>query len=154
MIRKASYEDIPRIYELGRRIHAASGDSAIPLDEVRARTHIAGLLASGEGFVLVDEVDGKITGLLAGFCQQMWFSKKRYALPLVVYAERRGAFVWMVKRFLRWALDQKRVAEIVFDASFGGVLGEKANALLPKLGFEVSGTTFVFRPGEYSPDAA
>lgn len=153
MIRKAGYEDIPKLFALGQRIHAASGDKAIPLDEVRARTQIAGLLASGDGFVLVDEVNGEITGLLAAFCQPMWFSKKRYALPLVAYAERRGAFVWMVKRFVKWAIHQKRVAEIVFDASFGGVLGEKANALLPKLGFEVSGTTFVLR-GELSPVAA
>lgn len=153
MIRKAHYNDIPRMVELGRRVHSLSADCDIPLDEQSARLAVAGLIASGDGLVLVDEVEGKITGMLVGYVQAIWYSKKRYATAMVTYAERRGAFVWMVKRFKKWALEQKRAIEIIFDASFGGAIGEKANSVLPKLGFVQSGIAWVAR-GELSPAAA
>lgn len=145
MIRKASYADIPALYELGKRIHELSADADIPLDEAVVRLHLAGLMAQSDGLVLVDEVDGKITGGLAGYVAQIWYSRKKYAVPLVVYAERRGAFVWLVKRFVKWALQQRRATEVIFDCSFGGALGVKAETVLPKLGFSKSGVAFIKR---------
>lgn len=150
MIRKASYSDIPALYELGKRIHELSADADIPLDESVVRLHLAGLMAQNDGLVLVDEVGGKITGGLAGYVSQIWYSRKKYAVPLVVYAERRGAFVWLVKRFVKWAFTQRRATEIIFDCSFGGELGKQAEAVLPKLGFTVAGATFIKR-AEFSP---
>lgn len=148
MIRKATLRDVRGIYDVGLRAHALSHDASTQVDEIRARTHIAGLIASTDGLVLVDEVDGCITGVLLGFVDTIWYSKRRFALSWLTYAERRGAFVWMVKRFKKWALVQKRVAEVVFDASFGGDLGKKTETILPKLGFELRGGTYIARGDE------
>jgi len=145
MIRKAVMEDMPKLFELGKRIHAKSADGDVKLDEVATKTRVAGLMMSSNGFVLVDEVDGEITGCIIGQCDEIFFSRQKYAIPFVSYAERRGAFVWMHKRFMRWALQQKMVKQVILDTSFGGPLGLKTEAIYARLGYERAGSTFIVR---------
>lgn len=145
MIRKAVMEDMPKLFELGKRIHSNSADCAVKLDEVATKMRVASLITSSQGFVLVDEVNGEITGCVIGQCDEIFFSRQKYAIPFVSYAERRGAFIWMHKRFMRWALQQKMVKQVILDTSFGGPLGEKTEAIYAKLGYEKAGSTFIVR---------
>jgi hypothetical protein len=145
MIRRATMQDLDAMSELGRRVHSASADRDVPLVEVNAKLKVAGIMASKKGFVLVDENAGQITGMLIGFSDEMFFSRSEYAIALLTYAERPGAFVWMLKRFLKWALESRKVAQVVLDCSFGGELGKKAEKLYDRLGFERAGSTFIIR---------
>jgi hypothetical protein len=145
MLRKATMDDLDGIYSLGERIHAQSQSRDYPLDVVRTKTFIASLIASKDSLVLVDDTARGITGTLLARCESMFFSKARYAVIYVAYAERRGAFVWLVRRFLKWAFVQKLAVECVMDASFGGDLGAKADKLYEKMGFAPLGRCFVVR---------
>lgn len=134
------------MYALGARIHAGSEDRAIPMDATVTRVALAELISSGHGFVLVDDEGGKVTGVLVGFVQPLWYSKKKFALALVAYAERPGAFVYMVKRFVRWAIEDKGCAQVVLDTSYGGERGGKSEAIYQRLpGFERMGSIFIVR---------
>jgi hypothetical protein len=146
VIRKAHLGDVPALYVLGRRIHMKSDDRDVPMDEAVVRGTLAELITSSRGLVLVDEVDGLVTGVVAGFVDQLWWSKKRYAITLIAYAERTGAIAWMVKRFIRWAFDQKCASQVVLDVSFGGQLGQKTQEIYERLGFEKVGASFIVRP--------
>lgn len=145
MIRRAQMHDIPKLFELGKRIHAQSLDRDIPLNEMTTKTKIAGLIGSASGFVLIDEVDDEITGVVMGMSDELFFSRHRYAIPFIAYAERRGAFVWMVKRFIKWAFECRQVKQVVLDTSFGGDLGLQTEKIYTRLGFERVGTTFIAR---------
>lgn len=145
MIRKAVMQDVPKLFELGKRIHALSADRDIPLNEVTTKTHIAGLITSSSGFVLIDEVGDEITGVVMGMSDELFFSRHRYAIPLIAYAERRGAFVWMVKRFVKWAIEIRQVKQVILDTSFGGDLGAKTEKIYARLGYERVGATFIAR---------
>ena len=145
MIRKALMTDLAAIFELGKRIHEKSDDRDIKLDEVVTKTRVAGLIGSTSGYVIVDEVEGEITGVLIGMSDELFFSRHRYAIPLIAYAERRGAFVWMVKRFVKWALEARHVKQIILDTSFGGELGMKTESIYNRLGYPKVGSTFIVR---------
>lgn len=130
MIRAATLGDLPGIYVLGKRIHLKSDDRDVTLDEAKARTTVASCITHKNGLALVDEVDGMVTGVLVGFVEEMWWSKRRYAIPLLVYAERPGAAYWMLCRFIKWAFEQKCAVQVTLDCSFGGPLGAKIVAML------------------------
>lgn len=148
MIRKAVFADLEAIYELGKRIHAQSADHEVELHELTTKSRLAGLIASKSGLVLVDETPNGITGVLVAFCEEFFFSREKYAVPLVNYAERRGAFVWMTKRFLKWAFEYRGAKQVVADCSFGGGLGEKSAAIYERLGMRRSGSTYILMRGE------
>lgn len=145
MIRAARDGDVPAIFALGQKAHGLSLDRDIPIDPVRARTYLVGLIYSKDGLVLVDEVDGAITGVLIGLVDGIWYSRQKFGIAMLTYAERRGAFAWMVRRFRKWALEQKGAAEVIFDASFGGEMGKKTERILPRLGFEHVGGNYIAR---------
>lgn len=145
MIRRATTADIDGMVALGRRIHVGSESRDQPLDEMRVRLFIAGLLAMKSGMVLVDERHGEVTGVLLGQEQEIFFNRKKAGVVFVVFSEYGPSFVRMVKQFVRWAIEDRKCIEVVLDASFGGAMGAKADEIFGRMGLTPVGRVYSIR---------
>lgn len=73
MIRVATHADIPRILELGERLHSVSSYADIAFDRVKVSALMAQII-NGAGVVFLSERDGVVVGGIAGGVTEHWFS--------------------------------------------------------------------------------
>ena len=87
-IRDAVLSDLPRIVELGRMLHQESPRFArMAFNEIKAADFLAGLIQSGDGFLVVSERDGQIVGGMAAMVAREWFSDERFAYDVSLFIE-------------------------------------------------------------------
>lgn len=150
MIRVAQSGDLQKCIDLALSYHEASAYRQFPPDRHAMLTSLQQLHQQSTGIVLVAQHGRILTGLLAGFAQELWFSRYRYATDLV-FISRGGDGAGMVKRFCDWAWSIPRVLEVTMGVS-SGIHPERAGRLYELLGFENQGGMYTIR--RPAPDAA
>lgn len=76
-------------------------------------------LASKLGCVLVSEHGGRITGTVIGVAQEWWWCRKRVASDLLLYAERPGDGIALLRAFMDWAWKVPGVIHVMCSQSSG-----------------------------------
>lgn len=146
MIREARGGDRDAIAALARQAHGLSGERGIKIQESKGQLALARFIALKTALVLVDEdAEGWIRGFLIGATDTHWYSDERYAISLLVFAERPGAGRAMVRRFVKWALEEVGASQVILDTSFGGEFGERAERVYERIGLRRVGATFIAR---------
>ncbi len=107
MIRPATSSDVDAIFVYLLIAHAREADHAISVDEEKTREVLAYLIEHAFCWI---SVNGRVTGILAGMIDELWYSREKLATDLLFTASEDGAA--LLKRFLRWAEEQK-VAEVI-----------------------------------------
>ncbi len=147
-VREARVDDLDAMIELGKRGHAKSANAGYKFDDQRAR--LLGLCCIIDknkcAFVAceqtVDPLCERLVGLLLGVDEEYPYIKMNYATDLAVFAEAPGAGRKLVESFSRWALDDRRVDQLLMGVSFGGKSARAANALYRRMGFTQDGGMF------------
>lgn len=118
MIRKAAYVDVDQVVMLGKRAHAKSDWAQFPFNEIDARMFAVTAITEKTMCCYVSENNGKFDGLLIGIEQSMPFNKRiKSATDYFTYSARRGVADALIKAFMHWALEHRRVDEVVMMAS-------------------------------------
>jgi len=143
MIRPATHNDIGAMLLLTERMHTESTYRVYPLAIDRMASLFSALMA-GQGCVFVAEADGRICGMMAGYCEESWFTTAKVAGEYGVYVtpEARGArhAVGLVQAFRDWALAQG--ADLIQMGITTGITTERTADLYERLGFRRCGVIF------------
>jgi GNAT superfamily N-acetyltransferase len=107
IVREAVFGDIPRLIEMGERVHVESVVRFPPISVARAEAGFARLIDSDLACLLVAQ-DTQIIGMLSGFMSAYFFSEAQIALQDIFYVEpeyrKTGAGRALVGEFADWAL--------------------------------------------------
>lgn len=141
MIRKATFDDIPRLVELGRVMHAeAPNFRAMAFDPERLAMTLQTVIESDRGFAWVIEGDEVVGGLIA-MAVPHWFSPEVTAcdLALFVLPEHRGGIgcARLLNRYRSWAAGLG--ATKIQLGIMTGVHVEQTRALCERLGWHCAG---------------
>ncbi|MDR1276569.1 MAG: GNAT family N-acetyltransferase [Candidatus Accumulibacter sp.] len=143
MIRPAKTDDVPRIVELGRLLHAASSYATQRFDEDKVADTMRALIG-GSGVVFVAEIDGVVVGGIAGAVTEPWFSREKIAFDYSFFidpARRHGVMaVRLLKTFFDWA--RRMGAERIHMGITTGVNVEETARLYRALGMKDAGALF------------
>lgn len=142
MIRAAVKEDIPRLIEIGKTMHAeARRFKKFTYVPAKVYLVLSNLVDNENGFLRVAVQDGEVVGGLAAAVEPQWFSTgmMAYDMGLFILPEKRGtpAAAEMVTQYVTWAREKNAVI-----TQFGistGVHIASTGALLEHLGFKPSG---------------
>lgn len=129
--------------ELGQRGHAKSSLAQYKFDPDGARLVGAACIASKDRCAFVAEANGKIVGVLLGCEQNYEYVKAKLATDLVYFAELPGAGAKLMRRFIDWALEERRVQQVLLSETFGGRAPEKSHAFYRRLGASHVGGMYV-----------
>lgn len=135
MIRQARVADWPAFYELGQRLLSRTPYSKFPVDRQSAMHAYGQCISSALGFAMVAESDGKLTGVLLGVADRLWWSNKRYASDLIFYSEDGRSGLALMRAFIKWAESVPGVVDITMAQS-SGINIEKTAALYRRCGFQ------------------
>lgn len=146
-IRPATIDDLPRLVELGRAMHAESPRyRRLTYAGDKVRRTLGTLIRSSSGFVAVAEDSGQIFGVLAGYADEEWHSHEIVAHDLGVFVEptARGAAVasMLIARFKAWAAEAGAVFGTLGVST--GIEPERTAALYANLGLQPVGPIFEF----------
>ena len=147
MIRNARPEDIPALLDLGAKALAESEHPArFDRSKTRKMLRYAIMMHRKDGpmRVWVAETQGEVVGVLIGQMDALFFSSDRYATDLVFYTHpsHRGHGLNLVRRFLEWARNDKKVVDITLQIS-SGIEVERTQDLYERLGLKFVGGCFV-----------
>lgn len=73
MIRPATHDDVPRLIELGAKLHQTSSYAGMTFMPEKAAVFLHALI-DGVGVIFVAEVEGVVVGGFAGAVTEQWFS--------------------------------------------------------------------------------
>lgn len=143
MIRTATLDDIPRILELGESLHQTSDFRRLPFDREKVETLISGLV-SGVGVVFVSEIDGIITGGIAGGLTEFWFCREKVAFDFsfFIHSDYRGGMSAprLIIAFCEWA--KLNGAREIHMGITTGIHVDATSRLYEKMGFSLSGPLY------------
>lgn len=146
MIRPATSNDIGSLLLLAEQMHAESDYRRFPFAVSKMAALFNGLLA-GAGCIFVAERDGQVVGLVAGYCEENWFTTARVAgeYGLFVTQAARGASIaaGLMNAFRAWAEGQG--ADQIVVGVTTGVHTERTAALYERMGFRRSGIVFEWK---------
>lgn len=143
IVRKATFADIPAMLEIGRRAHEASENADFPFDESGAKLLGAATMTQSGMCAFVAVEGEKIVGVLLGQTDKIPYAKLKYATDIVFYAAKPGAGRALMERFTHWALEERRVDQMLLGVSFGGKSARSANAFYKRMGFATVGGLFI-----------
>jgi len=148
MIRSATYDDMGALLLLAEQMHAESDYRRYPF-AIDKMARLFGALIDGQGCVLVAEHAGQLVGVMAGFCEESWFTPAKVAGEYGVYVtpDSRGAAhaAALVRAFCDWAEGQG--ADLIQVGVTTGVTTERTAALYERLGFRRTGIVFEYQGG-------
>lgn len=149
-IRRATIADLDAMLELGTRAHVASRYSGIKIDELAAKTNVLAMVHNRAQCAFLAFRNGRLVGMLLGISIPWFFSRQPYATDLMTYAEHAGAGRALIKRFVQWAFDERKVPGIELSTSFGGTEEQRARTerVYRSMGFEPVGSYFAMRRPE------
>jgi hypothetical protein len=147
MIRRATVNDLDAMLMLGRRAHAASRYRDIKIDELQAKTNLLAMMHNRAQCVFLAFEGERLVGLLLGIEVPWFFSREPYATDLMTYAVRVGAGRALIRRFKKWAFEERKLPGIELSTSFGGTEEQRARTegLYRAMGFEPVGSYFAMR---------
>jgi len=117
MIRKATLADVLPIEDFCLRMKRRTEVVTIKVEFERARKAIRNCISSPQGFAMVSEHGGNITGVLLGVTSNWWFSSDRYASDIAFFSQRKGDGARLMDAFRQWADDKN--AQLVMGMSSG-----------------------------------
>lgn len=141
-IREATFDDVPEIIEIGKRGHAASDNARFKFNEAKAKLLCAQLIVGKTTCLFVAVDNGKIVGILLGQTEEYVYCNMRYATDIALYAEAPGAGRALLKRFEKWAFDEKKVDQLLMGVSFKAGQNRQAEAMYRRRGFAHVGGIF------------
>lgn len=148
MIRAAVIEDIPRLVELGRMMHAESRYARLDYATQKVEALLHRLMA--DGFLVVAQQGERIVGGFAGMISEHWFSHELVAADLALFIEpdARGGMTAprLVKAFVGWA--RGKGAAIIQCGITTGVHVEETERLYQAIGGTECGKLFEFGGGD------
>lgn len=142
MIRPARVADLPAMVDLALGFHDKSVYSIYKTDPKRMRMSLLEVISNRTGFAVVAEHGGKITGMLAGAKQELWFTRQLYASDIIFVSRQPGDGARMVRKFESWAFSDARVKEVTLAIS-SGIHPEGTSKLYEALGFEYLGPMYM-----------
>lgn len=148
MIRAATFNDLPAVFELGVKLKKRTPYALLAVDHEMALKTLRGCLSSANGCVYVAEHDGKITGTIVGVAEPLWYSNKRVATDLLLYSGRRGDGKKLMQMFLYWATHHPNIVDITLGQTSGLHL-ELSDEWYRKQGFERVGGMFQMNRFDY-----
>lgn len=143
MIREATHDDVPRLVDLARVMHAeAPNFRDLPFDGDRLAATLRGLVNNPRGFAwLLEDEDGETVGALVALAVPHFFSPSLVScdLGLFVLPERRGGMgvVRLLNAYRAWS--HEIGATKVQIGLMTGVHVEHTRALLERLGWHCAG---------------
>lgn len=144
MIRPATEEDIPRLVELGRMMHAESRYAGLDYAATKVDALLRRLMT--DGFLIVAQQGERLVGGFAGMISEHWFSHDLVAADLALFIEpdARGGMTAprLVKAFVTWA--KARGASVIDIGVNTGVHTEETGMLLERLGGRLCGHLYSF----------
>jgi len=141
--REARIEDLDAMIELGKRGHAKSANAMYKFDEPRAKLlGLSCILDKNKCALVAVGNETVIVGVLLGIEQEYSYIKMTYATDLAVYAEAPGGGRLLLQAFTKWALEDRKVDQLLMGVSFGGKSARAANALYTRMGFTQDGGLF------------
>lgn len=137
-VRAATPADLPQLIELTLRLKPKTPWAGIELDRPALVRTYSMCMSSlfGCAFVLEDK-GGRVTGMIIGVAQQLWWSRRRYATDLVFYSEK-GDGRRLLQAFRRWAWSVPGVVEITMGQS-SGIDIERTRKLYERAGMKLIG---------------
>lgn len=147
MIRAATIDDIPRMLELGRAMHAESRYAVLPWNAGKVSHLIGWLIDAPDGLALVAERDGEVIGGFLGSVSEHYFTDARVASDYALFVEpgKRGgiAAARLLEAFTIWARAQDATLTQVGVTT--GVNVEATARLFEAAGFAPVGQLFEFK---------
>lgn len=141
-VRRAGFEDVEGIIEIGKRGHTASENARYPFNEQKTKLLLAQLIIGKKTCLFVAEIDGKIVGFLMGQEEEYVYCDLRYATDIAVYAEAVGAGRRLLDRFEFWAFEERKVDQLLLGVSHGGASAKQTESLYRRRGFTHVGGIF------------
>ena len=143
VVREARVEDLDAMIELGKRGHEKSANAQYKFDDQRARLlGLCCIMDRNKCALVVIGNDTVVVGVLLGIEEQYAFLKMTYATDLAVYAESPGGGRMLLQAFEKWALEDRKVDQLLMGVSFGGKSARAAQALYTRMGFTHDGGLF------------
>jgi ribosomal protein S18 acetylase RimI-like enzyme len=142
LIRRATFDDVPALIEIGKRGHAASDNARYHFNESKAKLLLAQLITGKQTCIFVAESGAKIVGFLMGQEEQYVYCDLRYATDIAMYAEEVGAGKKLLDRFTSWAFDERKVDQLLMGVSHRAASSKRTEALYRRRGFEHVGGIF------------
>lgn len=143
MIRAATHNDIGALLLLSEQMHTESGYRRYPFAIEKMATLFSGLI-NGQGCLFVAEAPTGLVGMMAGYCEESWFTTARVAGEYGVYvapdARGGGHAVGLIAAFRDWALEQG--ADLIQMGITTGITTERTALLYERLGFRRTGIIF------------
>lgn len=132
----AAIKDIPKIIEICQEGHDLSPTyAASSTCPDRAAESLAGMICDPKCAVLFNG-----HGVLIGVAAPQWYSDSLVITNLFYYARKDG--LSLLREFIRWGERFPGENTISISTSFGGELGQRAEAVLSKLGATKIGTNY------------
>lgn len=141
-VRRATFEDVPAIIEIGKRGHAASDNARYPFNEQKTKLLLAQLIVGKKTCLFVAIADAKIAGFLMGQEEEYVYCDLRYATDIAVYAEVVGAGRALLSRFEQWAFEERKVDQLLLGVSHAGATAHRTESLYRRRGFDHVGGIF------------
>lgn len=144
MIRPATQADIGTLLQLAEAMHVESKWRVMNFDLDKTAALFTHLINSPTGCVLVAEREGEVIGGMAGWCDEHFFSRDKFAGEFGVFVQpgRRGgmAAARLLRAFRAWAIDAG--AAMIEVGITTGVHVERSAQLYEALGFQRTGVVF------------
>lgn len=141
-VRRATFDDVPEIIEVGKRGHAASDNAQYPFNEQKAKLLLAQLIVGKKTCLFVAIKDAKIVGFLMGQEEEYVYCDLRYATDIAVYGEAPGAWRALMDRFEKWAFEERKVDQLLLGVSHTAEHAHRTNAIYRRRGFSNVGGLF------------
>jgi GNAT superfamily N-acetyltransferase len=144
-VRTATAADVPRLAQLGQRMHAESPRfRRLRFNADRLGALLARAVDHPEMLLLVGELGGEVAGGFLGLVSQHWCSNDLVAtdLALFVDSEKRGGVLAprLLREYVRWA--EARGAVLITAGVTTGVQTEMAERLYEAIGMTRCGALF------------
>lgn len=142
MIRKGRIDDLPQFWDLGKRLLESTPYAGVEIDRASVAKAFGHCINSALACCFVAEHGGKLTGVILGVAQDLWWSRSRSASDLIFYAETPGDGAKLLREFERWAWRVPRMSDVTVAQS-SGIDVDRTEALYRRHGFRRVGSVFV-----------
>lgn len=144
-IRDAKQEDLPRLMELAKAMHAESPRfSQLRFNEIKSYQFLAMMIYSESFFFKVVERNGILIGGMAAFISPQWFSDDMIAsdIALFISPECRGgmAAAKLIRAYKEWAVQSGAVLQTLGIST--GVQVEETRQFMTAIGCKQFGYLF------------
>lgn len=137
LIRRARYEDITGLVEMGARMHAESAYSFLPFDREKVRRMMTAYIDSSETQCgLVAEKEETLVGMLGGYLTDYFFCDEKIACDVILFIDRKyrgsSAAARLIRAFRAWA-SERGASEICLGVS-SNINTERAGMFYERMG--------------------